>query len=127
MLRDPQKPGVATVAERRAITVAIEVRFFTPGTTFCVDYDMNVLFNGIPPATRFCFGDGSDGVGCPCGNVPAAGSHDGCVNGTGQGAFLTGSGVPSAGSDSYVLTVLQAVPSDFGVFVQNVATTTPLP
>lgn len=72
-------------------------------------------------ATAFCFGDGSDGGACPCGNAAASGSGEGCLNGTGFGALLSAGGLASVSADSAVLTVSQAVPNDFGIFVQNVS------
>ncbi len=43
------------------------------------------------PGTPYCFG-----VGCPCGNDDP---NAGCVNSTGQGALLTGSGTTSVAAD----------------------------
>ena len=50
-----------------------------------------VVVPGDEPGTPFCFG-----VGCPCGNDDP---NAGCMNGTGQGALLTGSGSASISSD----------------------------
>lgn len=61
-----------------------------------------------PAVDVFCAGDGSaDGVGidCPCGNNGAPG--EGCANGTGQGALLQASGIPSITSDTLVLSASQ--------------------
>lgn len=69
--------------------------------------------DGIPdecqPMTKeFCAGDGaaSGGIACPCGNDSPSGSGRGCLNGTGVGALLTASGVPSIANDTLVLTVV---------------------
>jgi len=50
----------------------------------------------------FCFGDGS-GATCPCSAF--GGTGEGCMNSSGSGASLTGSGNASLASDSFVLDV----------------------
>jgi hypothetical protein len=67
--------------------------------------------NGIPDEcegsiTDYCNGWGAQngGVDCPCGNTSTPGSPAGCVNSSGQGASLTGTGVPSISQDTVVLT-----------------------
>jgi len=45
------------------------------------------------PGTPGCFGDGS-GTQCPCANHSPTGAGAGCLNTTGVGAKLTGTGVP---------------------------------
>ena len=73
--------------------------------------DLN--FDGIPDEcqpsiTKECIGTGAGtpgGVDCPCGNTIPPGSAAGCVNRTGSGAQLFGSGVPSVSNDTLLLTV----------------------
>jgi hypothetical protein len=56
-----------------------------------------------PTGTAYCFGDGSGGAACPCGNNGAAGN--GCAHSLNPaGANLAGSGTASVSSDSVVLT-----------------------
>jgi hypothetical protein len=50
----------------------------------------------------YCAGDGS-GTPCPCGNHAPAGSGRGCLNSTGVGALLAGSGSALLGADTLVL------------------------
>jgi hypothetical protein len=63
--------------------------------------------NGIPDecelngGTPFCFGDGHPN--CPCSNNSASGAQQGCLNSTGQGGTLVGSGVTKVSADSLVL------------------------
>jgi hypothetical protein len=63
--------------------------------------------NGIPDecelngGTPFCFGDGHPN--CPCSNNSASGAHQGCLNSTGQGGTLTGTGVTKVSADGFSL------------------------
>jgi hypothetical protein len=63
--------------------------------------------NGIPDeceldgGTPFCFGDGHPN--CPCNNNSASGAHEGCLNSTGHGGTLAGSGVTKVSADTFVL------------------------
>jgi hypothetical protein len=50
----------------------------------------------------FCAGDGT-GTACPCGNSAPAGSGRGCLNSTGIGALLAGSGAAVVSADTFVL------------------------
>jgi len=65
----------------------------------------DVLGGGGAPnsGNGFCFGDGS-GALCPCGNFGGAG--EGCRNGSGTGAALTGTGNASVAGDTFVLDVV---------------------
>jgi hypothetical protein len=67
---------------------------------------------GLP----YCFGDGT-GVICPCFAFGAQGS--GCVNSSGAGATLTGTGAASIGFDTFALTVTGAPPNKPGIFFQG--------
>ncbi len=69
--------------------------------------------------TAFCEGNT---LPCWCGNVPTAGTDEGCRNATGAGALLSGSGTPSISADSLVLTIEQGEPNEFAIFVSNIAT-----
>jgi hypothetical protein len=85
--------------------------------------------NGIPDecelngGTPFCFGDS----GCPCGNNSIPGMGQGCMNSTGQGAKLLGSGLTQVSNDNLVLTCTQlpipGVPPGFVQFFQGTAST----
>ncbi|MCY2960946.1 MAG: integrin alpha [Planctomycetota bacterium] len=66
-------------------------------------------------ATTSCFGDGS-GAPCPCANAGAPGIARGCVNSTGLGAALAGSGYASVANDSFSLTV-SGLPSTTSVLL----------
>jgi hypothetical protein len=58
---------------------------------------------GEGPGSAYCFG-----IGCPCGNDdPAAG----CMNSTGRGARIVGSGTASSSADDLVM-VVQDLPSN---------------
>lgn len=100
------------------VAVVIEVWVWGAQSSECVIYDMDISRTTSALGVPFCFGD----AGCPCGNNSLAGSEEGCLNGTGVGAKISASGTPSVGSDSLVLTVEQAVPNEFGIFVQNTTT-----
>jgi hypothetical protein len=66
--------------------------------------------------TPYCFGDS----GCPCGNNSVPGSGQGCVNSTGQGAMLLGSGTTSISNDSFALSATQLPTAQgFALFFQG--------
>lgn len=67
--------------------------------------------NGIPDECEGsikeeCIGSGVEngGVDCPCGNTVPPGATSGCINSTGQGASLTGTGLPLVSHDTLLLT-----------------------
>ena len=64
----------------------------------------------------YCFGDGT-GSPCPC--LAFGGSGEGCLNTSGQGALLFGSGIPTIGADTLVLTVSGAPANKPGLFFQG--------
>jgi plastocyanin len=67
--------------------------FCSPHYSFGMVAQLTVL---EPVGTTFCVGDGSD-VTCPCGNT--AGSDEGCLNSTGNGATLAAGGSASVAAD----------------------------
>jgi len=69
------------------------------------------------PIVSFCSGDGS-GPACPCGNTGAAGR--GCQNSSSTGgALLAGTGNPSLGTDTLLLTVSDERPVSLTIFWQG--------
>jgi hypothetical protein len=70
--------------------------------------------NGIP----YCFGDGS-GTACPCNNNSPAGAHAGCVNSTGLGGQLTGSGIAKLSQDTFVMHVAELPLHAYSLFFQG--------
>jgi Immunoglobulin I-set domain/Thrombospondin type 3 repeat len=64
--------------------------------------------NGIPDeceldgGTPFCFGTGAP-FACPCANNSVPGSQQGCLNSTGEGGKLSGTGQTRVSSDALVL------------------------
>jgi len=64
----------------------------------------------------YCFGDGKD-VACPCGNNGAGGT--GCVNSTGVGASLTGSGTADVAADTFVLSAAGMPANATALFFQG--------
>ncbi len=76
---------------------------------------------GPPPAPvlPFCFGDGTDGVPCPCQNASAFESDEGCVNSLGHGAILSATGSTSVLADDLQLHVAQGIPAQPGVVLQG--------
>lgn len=68
------------------------------------------------PFVEFCFGDGSAGAACPCGNTGLA--DRGCNNSVGTGGGkLTGSGIPA--NDTVVLTASGLLPTALTIFLQG--------
>jgi len=89
--------------------------------------DLNA--NNIPDecevngGTPYCFGYAA----CPCGNNSLPGSGQGCMNSTGQGAMLLGSGLTSLSADGLVLNVsnlpIPGSGTGFALFFQGDAAT----
>ncbi len=52
----------------------------------------------------YCFGDGSGGGTCPCGNTSPTSDRSGCRNSTGTGGRLAATGLPRVANDTLVLT-----------------------
>jgi hypothetical protein len=83
--------------------------------------------NGIPDecetngGTPFCFGEGHPN--CPCSNNSASGSHQGCLNSTGVGGKLAGTGVTQVSADTFALHASNMV-SGICIFLQGDAVTT---
>ena len=73
------------------------------------------LGSDLGPGSSFCFGDDSQAA-CPCGNI--GGEGEGCANGLGNGALLTGSGSASLSDDDLVLTTSQLTPGS-GLYFQG--------
>jgi hypothetical protein len=66
--------------------------------------------------TPFCFGTS----GCPCGNNSLPGADQGCLNTSGQGAMMTGSGNTQVSNDQLVMTVTNLpVATGFALFFQG--------
>ena len=65
--------------------------------------------------TVFC--TSGDSIGCPCGNP--GGADEGCANGTGLGALLSGTGIASAGASTLVLSGDQLIPNQPGLYFQG--------
>lgn len=86
-----------------------------------VDADVN----GIPDdcqalITQFCSGDGPDNGGpkCPCSNSTED-NTGGCLNSTGVGARLEGTGMPSVGADTFRLVASELPPGVMAVYLQG--------
>lgn len=74
-------------------------------------------FQGGSTGQGYCFGDGT-GSACPCSAYGAQG--DGCVNSSGSGATLTGTGAASLSFDTFTLDVVGAPANKPGIFFQGV-------
>jgi len=78
--------------------------------------DNLVVRYSADPGVVFCGGSGS-GTLCPCGNFGT--SATGCANGTGLGAHMIGSGEVSVSADTFVLSTLNLVSSQPGLYFQG--------
>ncbi|MEZ6017894.1 MAG: hypothetical protein R3F49_22510 [Planctomycetota bacterium] len=74
-----------------------------------------------PVGTPYCF---CTAAASPCGNAYALG---GCLNATGTGAVLSGSGSTSVGADNLVLTTTGMNPGGFALSFMSVGMVGPLP
>lgn len=99
----------------------IEIYVWSGSSSACNEYELFATLEGGEPAVAVCFGDGSGGLGCPCGNLGAAG--EGCANSTGSGAVLTASGSNVFANDDLALHVAGARPSQPGMALQGGALT----
>ncbi len=90
----------------------------------CGLYDMRVARFDAGIGTPYCFGDGSAGVACPCGN--AAAPYSGCANSRGHGAILTANGTASVANDDLSFRVTNGAPNQPFLLLQG-ATVIALP
>jgi photosystem II stability/assembly factor-like uncharacterized protein len=74
------------------------------GEVWVAGYRGAVSHFGAPVSavSALCFGDGSGAV-CPCGNESLPGAGQGCLNSTGVGGVLTGSGAARILADTLVI------------------------
>ena len=72
-----------------------------------------------PTGTAFCFGDGTSGQNCPCGNQSALGSGEGCANSTNFGARLTATGSPFVNNDDLGFSLSGGRPNQPSLLVQG--------
>ena len=104
------RPGAALLDETGA-AVALAggiLAVGAPGVDVAAVNAGAVLVHAVVPGVAlYCFGDGM-GTACPCGNASTQG---GCANGSGLGATLTPSGVPSLSGASFQLTAENLVPN----------------
>ncbi|MDG2143337.1 MAG: hypothetical protein P8N31_07270 [Planctomycetota bacterium] len=71
---------------------------------------------GTISGQAYCFGDGT-GSPCPC--LAFGGAGEGCLNTSGQGALLSGSGIPAISADTFILDVSGAPANKPGVIFQG--------
>ncbi len=101
------------------VTYFLEVYVWAAANLDCNTYGLNItVTGGGSPYSAFCFGDGS-GTACPCGNNSTAGHGGGCAHQNGNGAILTGSGVPSVGADTMHFDLTSGPFSTFAVLVSG--------
>lgn len=87
--------------------------------------ELVTLLQARPAAgSGFCAGDGSLGP-CPCGNSSAPGGRQGCLNSTGIGAELLGTGCVRVSSDSLRLEAIGLPASASSLFLQGNTTSPP--
>lgn len=100
-------------------SVAISANWVLAGAT-----GEAVLFDRDAPCelTTFCYGDGTSGSPCLCGNTSAVGAREGCKNSTGVGATLRAVGSTALVDDDMQFVVDQGPAGQPGVFVQGETT-----
>ena len=101
------------------IDLWIEVYVWSGSQGSCNDYQLVLELAGGEAATAVCFGDGSEGLACPCGNLGSAG--EGCANSTGVGAVLSATGTDAFVNDDLVLHATGGPPGQPGMMVQGAA------
>jgi hypothetical protein len=84
---------------------------------------VTVCYTYAPNVVAYCFGDGSGGVNCPCGNA-IPGNPAGCLNSTGLGGLLTARGTPSVSNDTFHLAASQLPPDAPAFFFQGTSVPT---
>lgn len=92
---------------------------YAGGPPFPGNFAMKLVGTTEDPSVPFCFGDGSTGPDCPCGNNSLAGDGEGCRNSTGSGAVLFASGSASVANDDLRLHVHQGRPGMFAALLQG--------
>ncbi|MCB9903540.1 MAG: hypothetical protein H6831_03950 [Planctomycetes bacterium] len=84
------------------------------------------LISLSPVAATLCVGDGSDGI-CPCANLSAPGSGEGCASSLGHGALLTALGTSQVARDDLRFLVTQGRPNQPSMLVQGSSQVAPMP
>ncbi|MCB9915512.1 MAG: FG-GAP repeat protein [Planctomycetes bacterium] len=91
----------ASSADQYGWSLARDGAVAVVGATVAATGGAGYVLRWGPPATAYCFGDGS-GTACPCGNVGAADA--GCANSAGLGATAGSAGSASLATDDFVVT-----------------------
>jgi len=103
-------------ADGALVVMASDATNFDPvDTNGSTDAFLVVPGAGASGGLSYC--DSVASIGCPCGNTGAVG--EGCANGTGSGAVMSGAGSASAGASSFVLSAVQLIPSQPGLYFQG--------
>lgn len=88
----------------------------TPGFMMMDDLQLDVPTSNSCAST-FCFGDGTAGAQCPCGNAGAAG--EGCANATGSGAILSLTGSCSVSANDAGLVAENLLQNRWSLFFEG--------
>lgn len=99
------------------VDIWIEIYVWSGSSSACNEYELFATLEGGEPAVPLCFGDGSESIGCPCGNLGAVG--EGCANSTGSGATMTASGTNVFANDDLAFHVQGARPNQPGMLLQG--------
>lgn len=90
----------------------------------CGLYDLSIARFDTGIGASYCFGDGTAGASCPCGNASSA--QAGCLNSRGHGAILSANGTASVANDDLSFRVTNGAPNQPFLLLQG-ATVIALP
>jgi len=111
-----------TFTNEEAVSRTYELELFIRDwdSNDCNSYSLLIAGALGQAATPFCLGDGTDGF-CPCGNLAALGSGEGCQNSQGYGAILTAVGSNVVAADDMSFLITQARPNQPSMLIQGTA------